>query len=168
VFRVVGIKKIKEGVWWMSEGNLSSPATSKVCQNCAKCCLEWWWIEYSRDFPQRAKMLNHPDIVVEEKRLHGNLVWLIRIKHPCSMLGKDKHEKYFCKAHRGDRPNFCRTFPDNTPFELYEIEKDLCPAISNFLGKGELLKANQHKIGMLKQALETREAELKHLRVSGG
>ena len=116
-------------------GNLSRLATSKICQDCAKCCLEWWWFEYSRDFPQRAKMLNHPDIIVEEKELYGNPIWLMRIKSPCSMLDKDKYGKYFCKVHRGDRPNFCRTYPDNTPFELFNLEKDSCPAIEKMWEK---------------------------------
>lgn len=108
--------------------NLSRLAKNEICQECAKCCKEFYWIEYNRDWALRFLLLRHPDIIVEEKKLKSGIVWLIRIKQPCSKL-KYENGKYYCEIYDGGRPQFCMTYPDNAPLTEWEIHKYSCPLI---------------------------------------
>ena len=111
---------------------MSKLANSTVCQKCAKCCKEFSFIEYNRDFALRWLLLDHPKIVVEEKQLEDSKVWRITFKIKCKQLRYDpKNEKYYCTIYDGDRPLMCKDYPDNIPFLQWEIED--CSILKDYI-----------------------------------
>lgn len=107
--------------------NKSILAKSEVCQVCGRCCKEFNFIEYNRDWALRWKLLNSPKIVVEDVKTDGRIIWRVRFRIQCSKL-RYKAGKYHCDIHDGDRPGFCETYPDNLTLEQWKFE-DNCPII---------------------------------------
>lgn len=111
-------------------------AKSEICQKCANCCKEFWLIEYNRDWALRWSLLEYPKIDVDEREIDNRKFWIVTFKIKCKKLRYDtKEDKFYCEIHDGDRPQFCRDFPDNIPITEWEIEKDKCPIIKDVLEK---------------------------------
>ncbi len=101
---------------------------SEICQNCAKCCKELFWIEYTDDFPLRLSWLN--GIFVDFKEVYGKI--FVRVKHKCKKLIK-KEGKYFCEAYGSIRPPMCKQYPDNIPVVDWKIHATICPLLKERL-----------------------------------
>ena len=80
-----------------------------VCQACARCCKEWWIYTDLKDDAIRASWLDTDKVSVVKIR---DGLWKIVFHIPCKQLTWDG-EKYFCKKHKGTRPDYCRTYPTN-------------------------------------------------------
>lgn len=115
--------------------NHSIVARSEVCQRCAKCCKTLSDYTYDFEMAKRLHLLATPRIEVKEFKLkNGSTVWRITYKYPCEKLKINPEDgKYYCELHGNKetpRPFFCKTYPDNMPIELLEIEKQFCPALN--------------------------------------
>jgi Fe-S-cluster containining protein len=113
--------------------NQSKLASSEVCQKCGRCCKEFWWVEYNFDFALRLMLLDLPEIVVEDRQIDGNNVFLVRVNRTCSKLRL--HGEYSCTIYDKQRPGMCRQYPDNIPMTEWEIHGELCPLIKGGLEK---------------------------------
>jgi Fe-S-cluster containining protein len=102
---------------------------SEVCQSCAECCKAWWIYSDLKDDAIRASWLD-TDLVSVNKVKDG--LWKISFHIPCKQL-LEKDGKYFCKAHKGLRPDYCRTYPMNftedSDKDMLEFEKRTCPIL---------------------------------------
>ena len=107
---------------------------SELCQKCAKCCLQSWIYTDCKDEAIRFSWLDTNKISVVKVK-EG--LWKIIFDFPCSKL-EYKDGKYYCKQHKGTRPEFCKTYPMNfleEPREILELEKKTCPALREVLPK---------------------------------
>lgn len=111
--------------------NQSKIARSEVCQTCAKCCKEFWWVVHNRDWAKRLQLLNRRDISVEWKYLSASnqTVWIVKIKHSCSAL-TFKKGKYYCEIWDKSRPRLCEEYPDNIP--MTEWKAHPCPLLKDY------------------------------------
>jgi hypothetical protein len=111
--------------------SMSLLASSEVCQKCALCCKRLTILEFNRNYAQRWQWLNDPKIQVKERKLrNGNYAWIIVVDKPCSKLGYDsKADHYFCENYNGERPDFCKEYPDNIPVSDWFVERENCPII---------------------------------------
>ncbi len=113
----------------VSIGNKSNLSDPKICQRCGKCCTSFSWTD-SEDQALRFSWMQDKDIIVEDtdfKFPDGGDIKVITINRSCKML-EIKDGKYFCKAYRKKRPDFCNTYPDLIfdglkPSQRAEIQK---------------------------------------------
>jgi len=58
-------------------------------------------------------------------------IWKVTFHLPCKMLIQ-KGGKFYCKQHKGKRPEYCKTYPLNMKEEAKEVigaESKICPVI---------------------------------------
>lgn len=101
---------------------------SEKCQECANCCKQWWIYTELKDDALRASWLDTNLVTVT--KVKDNL-WRITFHIPCKML-IEKDGKFFCKQHKGERPDYCKTYPMNFKGDIKEVieeESKICPII---------------------------------------
>lgn len=108
---------------------------SEKCQVCANCCKQWWFYTDMKDDALRASWLDTDKISVVKVKAD---LWKITFHIPCKML-IEKDGKFFCKQHKGERPDYCKVYPTNFNGELKEIiefESKVCPIIKEVIKNG--------------------------------
>jgi hypothetical protein len=123
----------------MRDSPKSKLASSEVCQACARCCKTFTASDMP-DFAKRFSWMDDKDIRVIDTPFtfgNGEKMKAIIYNKPCRQLGR-RAGKYYCKVYRGDKPEFCATYPDQVfagvkRSDLKEIrlridfEKQFCP-----------------------------------------
>lgn len=100
---------------------------SSICQKCANCCKQFWIYVYKKEEALRFAWLERDIFVIKIRE--G--LWKIIFDIPCIML-EERDGLYYCKRHKGERPDFCRTYPTNfkdQEKDIIDIEKKVCPLI---------------------------------------
>jgi Fe-S-cluster containining protein len=103
---------------------------SEVCQECAECCKSWWFYTDLKDDAIRSSWLDTKLISVNKIKKG---LWKITFHIPCKQLIM-KDNKYYCKVHKGTRPEYCKTYPmnfiaDDVEQEMLDYEKKTCPIL---------------------------------------
>lgn len=110
-------------------------SNSYICQTCANCCKVWVTYVYDEASALRTRLLD-TDIVEVIKLREG--LYKVIFDIPCKNL-IEKNGKYYCKEYDGNRPDFCRTYPNNFRGQedvVIENESKTCLLMRDVIAKG--------------------------------
>lgn len=95
------------------------------CQECGKCCKEFWEYITSKDLVVRFSWLETDKITVKKVK---ESMWKVTYHYPCTLL-LEVDGVYSCKQYNGFRPAFCKEYPDNLSKEQKVLERKFCKLI---------------------------------------